>query len=115
MVDWYTPTTAQSEMNIRVTQKGLDAAREQCLRHKSLALTTAKPPTESFAQGVVMQALANKNASQAAGGDGDEMGGETNRVRVFPMDKKVQALLIIPTPDADDETRDTGRVGSLIG
>lgn len=112
---WYTASTATTEMNVKVTQKGLDAAREQCLRFKGLALDTETPPSESFAQGVVLQALANKQAAQASGGDADETGGETNRVRLFPMDKKIQALLIIPSPDPDNAGRDTGRVGSLIG
>lgn len=111
---WYTADTALSQLNIKVTDKGLTAAREQCLRFKGLALDTELAPSESFAQGVVYQALANKNSAQATG-ETDEIGGETNRVRVFPMDKKVQAMLIIPSADPADPTRDTGRVGSLIG
>lgn len=112
---WYTSSTAQTEMSIKVTQKGLDAAKEQCLRFKGLALDTAAPPSESFAQGVVMQALANRHSAQASAGDDDAIGGESNRVRLFPMDKKIQALLIIPSPDPDNAARDTGRVDSLIG
>jgi|GEM_PF-4838360 len=96
MPTWYTPDDAQSELGIRVSQRQLDAAREQCLRIKGLALTLPTPPSESFAQGVVYQALANKQASQAA--PGDEMGGEINGVRVYPLDRKILAMLIIPAP-----------------
>ncbi|MFD8769553.1 hypothetical protein [Microbacterium oxydans] len=110
---WYTSAEAKSELGIHVSAKQLDAAQEQCLRIKGLALTTATPPTESFAQGVAYQALANKQASQAA--PNDEMGGETNSVRVYPLDKKILAMLIIPSDDVDDAARDRGHVGSLIG
>lgn len=109
---WYTSETAKSEHNISVSTKQLAAAQEQCLRIKGLAITTQTPPSESFAQGVVFQALANKQAAQAA--PGDEMGGETNSVRVFPLDRKILAMLIIPVPSADG-TRDSGYVRSLIG
>jgi hypothetical protein len=110
---WYTATNAKSDLGIAVSAKQLAMAQEECLRFRGLALTTAVPPTESFAQGVVYQALANKQSSQAA--PNDETGNETNSVRVYPMDKKIQAMLIIPDTDPDDTTRDRGRVRSLIG
>lgn len=113
MTAWYTPENALNDLGIKVSGKQLAAAQEQCLRIKGLALDTATAPTESFAQGVAYQALANKQASQAS--VGDELGGETQRVRVTPLDHKIMSMLIIPTPNADDPTRDTGRVDSLIG
>lgn len=109
---WYTASTARSELNIAVSERGLAAAQEQCLRFKGLALTTDAPPTESFAQGVVLQALANKQAAQA--GPTDEMGGETQAVRLYSFDRRIRELLILPGEDADD-THDHGRVRSLIG
>lgn len=112
-LEWYTAGTAKSELNITVSSRGLAAAQEQCLQKKGLAITTATPPTESFAQGVVLQALANKQASQAS--VNDEMGGEGNSVRVYPFDRKIMALLIVPNQDGDDDHRDHGRVRSLIG
>lgn len=114
MTAWYTPENALSDLGIKVSTKQLAAAREQCLRVKGLALDTETAPTESFAQGVAYQALANKQASQAAVAT-DDLGGETNRVSVFPLDSKIMSMLIIPAPDANDPTRDTGRVDSLIG
>ncbi|MGN7978110.1 hypothetical protein ACTJJ4_11080 [Microbacterium sp. 22195] len=113
MTAWYTPDKAKSDLGISVSAKQLAAAQEQCLRIKGLAFDTTEAPTESFAQGVAYQALANKQASQASAGD--ELGGETQRVRVTPLDFKIMSMLIIPAPDADDPTRDAGRVGSLIG
>lgn len=110
---WYSAGNAQNELNIKVTAKGLAAAQEQCLRIKGLSLTTTAPPTESFAQGVVLQALANKQAGQVA--PTDDMGGETNSVRVQPFDRKIMALLILPDEDSDDDPHDHGRVRSLIG
>jgi hypothetical protein len=96
MPTWYTASTAKSDLGITVSEKQLAAAREQCLRVKGLSLWTPAPPTESFAQGVVYQALANKQASQVA--TTDELGGEINGVRVYPLDAKIMALLIIPAP-----------------
>lgn len=113
MTAWYTSENAKTDLGINVSEKQLAAAREQCLRVKGLAIDTAAAPTESFAQGVAYQALANKQASQAS--VGDELGGETQRVRVTPLDFKIMSMLIIPAHDADDATLDTGRVGSLIG
>lgn len=110
---WYTSSNALSDLGIKVSDKQLAAAREQCLRVKGLALDTTPSPSESFAQGVVYQALANKQASQVA--STDELGGETNRVRVTPLDWKILSMLIIPAPDEDDPTRDTSHVASLIG
>lgn len=110
---WHTPETAQTQLGVVVTQAGLDVAREQCLRIKSLSLTTAAPPTASFAQGVVFQALANKQSTQAD--TGDEYGNATARVRLYPYDRKIMSLLIIPDPDPDDATRDRGYIGGLIG
>lgn len=113
MPTWYTPPNAKSDLGITVSAKQLAAAQEQCLRFKGLALTTAVPPSESFAQGVVYQALANKQASQVTAAD--DLGGETNGVRVFPMDKKITGMLIIPSTDPTDPTRDRGHIDSLIG
>lgn len=110
---WYSQTTAKSQLNLTVSDKGLAAAQEQCLRIRSLSLTTAEAPSESFAQGVVYQALAN---AQAASADStDEVGMSTNGVRLYPLDRKIQAMLIIPDTDPDDATRDTGYVSSLVG
>lgn len=110
---WYTPQTAESDLGIKVSAKQLATAQEQCLRVKGLALTTAQAPSESFAQGVVYQALANRQASQAS--PAGDLGGEANRVNVTPLDWKILSMLIIPSPDADDPTRDAGHVGTLIG
>lgn len=113
MPDWYTPDTARTALNVTVTVAGLAAAQEQCLRIRGLALNTAQAPTASFAQGVVFQALANAQASQAD--PSDEIGMASNGVRLYPLDRKVMALLITSNTDPDDPTRDTGYVGSLVG
>ena len=113
---WYTADNARSDLAIVVTEKGLSAAREQCLQRLGLPITLAVPPSESFAQGVVYQALANRQATQAD--TGDEYGRAQGGVRLYPFDKKIMALLIIPSPVVDDEgtaTGDNGRVRSLIG
>lgn len=113
MTAWYTAATAKSNLGITVSEKQLAAAQEQCLRIKGLALDTSAAPSESFAQGVVYQALANKQA--AAASPTGELGGETYRVNVTPLDWKILSMLIIPAPDPDDPTRDLGHVGTLIG
>jgi hypothetical protein len=95
-VPWYTAATAKSELNLTVTTAGLDVAREQCLRVKGLALTTLEAPSKSFAQGVVFQALANAQSAKAD--ERDEFGSVTNGVRLYPMDRKILAMLIIPSP-----------------
>jgi hypothetical protein len=113
---WYTATSAKSTLNIAVTDAGLAVAQEQCLRVKGLALSTLTPPSASFAQGVVYQALANKQASQAS--TEDDFGGGPQPVRLYPLDKKIMSMLIVPSPvtdDADAEIGDNGFVGSLIG
>ncbi|WP_341934720.1 hypothetical protein MRBLWO14_000292 [Microbacterium sp. LWO14-1.2] len=110
---WYTAGDAKSELNITVSSRGLAAAQEECLRIKGLAITTATPPSASFALGVVYQALANKQS--AAAGTNDETGGETNSVRLYPFDRKIMGLLIVPNQDGDDDPHDHGRVRSLIG
>lgn len=110
---WYTPETAKTALNLAVTPAGLAAAQEQCLRIRSLSLTTPEPPSESFAQGVVYQALANAQASQVD--TTDEIGMASNGVRLYPLDRKIMALLIIPSPDPDNDGRDTGYVRSLVG
>jgi len=93
---WHTAETARTDLGITVSDRQLAAAREQCLRIKGLSLSTPIPPSESFAQGVVYQALANKQASQASAGG--ELGGETSRVNVTPLDGKIMSMLIIPAP-----------------
>ncbi|OJU42021.1 MAG: hypothetical protein BGN97_04505 [Microbacterium sp. 69-10] len=113
MTAWYSATTAKSDLGISVSDKQLAAAQEQCLRIKGLALDTAASPSESFAQGVVYQALANKQASQASAAG--ELGSDTNRVNVTPLDYKILSMLIIPAPDPDDPARDLGHIGTLIG
>ncbi|WP_345751382.1 hypothetical protein [Microbacterium rhizophilus] len=113
---WYDALTAHSALAISVTDKGLAAAREQCLRVKGLPLDLAAPPSESFAQGVVYQALANRNATAVGQAGTDEWGIGDNTVQLRPLDGKIMALLIIPRPDATDSpTADRGRVGSMIG
>ncbi|MCC2034121.1 hypothetical protein [Microbacterium allomyrinae] len=109
---WLTPDTAKSQLNITVTQLGLDVAREECLSKRGLAITTTPPPSTSFAVGVVYQALANKQAASA--NSNDEMGGE-NSVRLYPFDRKIMAMLIVPDVDDDDPEHDHSRVRSLIG
>lgn len=113
MTAWYTPETAKNTLGITVSAKQLAAAQEQCLRVKGLALTTAPAPSESFAQGVVYQALANKQAAQAS--SAGDLGGETQRVNVTPLDWKILSMLIVPSSDVDDPARDTSHIGSLIG
>lgn len=113
MPAWYTAATAKADLNVTVTTKGLAAAQEQCLRVRGLALDTASAPSESFAQGVVYQALANAQAAQAD--QGDEWGSATNGVRLYPMDKKIVALLIIPATSEDAPGTDFGYVRSLVG
>ncbi|QMU97982.1 hypothetical protein FVO59_12800 [Microbacterium esteraromaticum] len=113
MIDWYTPESAKTALGISVSAKQLAAAQEQCLRVKGLSLTATTAPSESFAQGVVYQALANKQT--AAASPAGDLGGETNRVNVAPLDWKILSMLIVPAPDAGDPTRDTSHVGSLIG
>lgn len=108
---WLDSATARTKYNIVVTDHGLAVAREQCLREVGLALDTERPPSASFALGVAYQALANWQSTQAVEDDG--FGGSTNTVRLYPMDKKIRGLLIIPEPD--DDGRDLGRVHSLIG
>lgn len=113
---WYTADTARSELAIVVTGKGLAVAQEQCLQRLGLPLTLTVPPSESFAQGVVYQALANKQATQAD--TTDEYGSTQGGVRLYPFDKKIMSMLIVPSPVVDDEgtaTGDNGRVRSLIG
>jgi len=113
---WYTADSAKSELVITVTAASLAVAQEQCLQVKGLPLDLAKPPSASFAQGVVYQALANRQAAQAV--QSDELG-NTNTIRLYPYDKKIMSMLIVPAPvyDADGETMigDRSRVGSLIG
>ncbi|KZE91182.1 hypothetical protein [Microbacterium sp. TNHR37B] len=113
---WHTPESAKSSFNVTVTAAGLASAREQCLRVKGLSLTLDAPPSASFAQGVVFQALANKQATQA-GVVNDEYGSEAQSVALRPLDGKIMALLIVPSPVTVDGTvvGDRGRVGSLIG
>ena len=110
---WYTASNAKTELNLVVTAKGLAAAQEQCLRAKGLALNTAAAPSELFAQGVVYQALANKQAAAAA--PNDEIGAASNGVRLYPLEKRIMAMLIIPAPVDGDTARDAGHVRSLVG
>ena len=111
-LEWLTADQARTLHSIVVNDAGLAIAREQCLRYAGLALDTPAPPSASFALGVVYQALANFQATQVQADD-DVFGGPTNTVRLYPLDRKIQALLIIPDPD--DNGRDHGRVSSLIG
>lgn len=117
MPTWYDASTAQSTLNIVVTDAGLDVAREECLRIKGLPLTLAAPPTESFAQGVVYQALANKQATQV-GQDDTYGGGDAPAVQLRPFDGKIMGMLIIPSPVTDEDgtvTGDDGRIRSMVG
>lgn len=112
-LQWPTTATAKSDFNIAATEAQLVTARQECLRAVGLALDTAEPPSESFREGVAMQALANQHSTQAD--MTDYAGGETNGVRLYPMSKQIRAKLIIPDPDPDDTGRDRGLVRSLIG
>ncbi len=116
---WHTPASAKTAFNVVVTADGLASAQEQCLRVRGLPLELDTPPSRSFAQGVVYQALANRQATQVGAAGTDEYGSENATVTLRPMDGKIMALLIVPDPIyADDGTTvigDRGRVASLIG
>lgn len=116
---WHTPDTARAAFNVNVTAAGLVAAREQCLRVRGLPLDLTDPPTASFAQGVVYQALANKQATQVGATGLDEYGSENATVALRPLDGKIMSLLIIPDPvygeDGETVIGDRGRVASMIG
>lgn len=114
---WYDASTAQTALNIVVTDAGLLAARQECLRIKGQPLDLAAPPTEAFAQGVVYQALANKQATMV--GQSDTYGdGDAPAVQLRPFDGKIMGLLIIPSPVTDEDgtvTGDAGRVRGMVG
>lgn len=110
---WKPAATVKTDYNITVTDAQLATARVECLRAKGLALDTATPPSPPFEEGVAMQALANRQATQV--NNDDEMGSQSNGVRLYPFCKAIMSKLIIPSPDADDATRDNGYVRSLIG
>lgn len=111
---WHDPASAKTALGISVSDAQLNLAREECLHRRGLVATLAEPPSQSFADGVVYQALANKQSSQA--NSNDEMGGNDNSVRLYPFDKKIQAMLIVPDSFAiTDEIRDHSYVRSLVG
>ena len=109
---WHTAETAKSTLGIVVLPGHLAVAQEELLTRKGLAIDTDAPPSVSFAAAVVYQALANRQASQAS--TSDDLGGE-NAVRLYPFDKKIMAMCIVPDVDEDDPTIDHGFVRSLIG
>lgn len=108
---WPNGAAARTDYNIVATDAQLATAREECLRAVGLSLDTLAPPSASFREGVCMQALANQQSTQAD--TTDWAGGETNGVRLYPMDKKIRSKLIVP--DDDGEGGDHGLVRSLIG
>lgn len=109
---WHTTGTAKADLGITVQPAHLAIAKEELLIRKGLAIGTATPPSESFAAAVVYQALANKQASQAS--TSDDLGGD-NAVRLYPFDKKIMSMCIVPDVDVDDPTIDHSYVRSLIG
>lgn len=111
-LNWHTVSTAKSELGIVVLSGQLEVAQEQLLNRKGLASTLAAPPSKAFAAAVVYQALANRQASQAS--SNDDTGGE-NAVRLYPFDKKIMAMCVVPDIDVDDPTIDHSYVRSLIG
>lgn len=110
---WKNAATVKTNYGITVTDAQLATARTECLRTKSLNLDTTTPPSDAFEEGVAMQALANRLATQA--NVDDESGSQQYGVRLYPFCKAILSKLIIPSPDADDATRDTGYVRSLVG
>lgn len=110
---WKNAATVKADYNITVTDAQLKTAREECLRAKGLALSTASPPTAAFEEGVAMQALANRQATQAS--NDDEMGSQAGGVRLYPFCRAITSKLIIAAPDPDNATRDVGYVRSLVG
>lgn len=110
---WANPEQARTDYKVTATQAQLDTAREECLRAVGLALNTPTPPSVSFREGVVLQALANQYVTQ--GDAQDETGMINQGVRLYPLGKAIRSKLIVPSPDADDDTRDDGLVRSLIG
>jgi hypothetical protein len=110
---WKTAATVKTDYVITVSDAQLLTARQECLRAKGLALSTAEPPSEAFQEGVAMQALANRQATQA--NVDDEAGSQSYGVRLYPFCRAIMSKLIIPSPDADDATRDVGYVRSLVG
>jgi len=110
---WKTAAEVKTAYNIAVTDAQLKTARAECLRVKGLSLDTAEPPSDAFQEGVAMQALANRQATQV--NVDDEMGAQAGGVRLYPFSRVILAKLIIPSPDPDDDTRDNGFVRSLVG
>lgn len=93
---WKNAATVKTDYNITVTEAQLKTARQECLRTKGLALTTDTPPSDAFEEGVAMQALANRQSTQA--GVSDEMGSQSEGVRLYPFCRAIIAKLIIPSP-----------------
>lgn len=110
---WPDAAAAFTDYGVTVTDAQLETARQECLRELGLALDTATPPTVAFREGVALQALANRHATQAD--STDYTGAEFAGVRLYPMCKLIRNKLITSSPDADDATRDLGRVRGLIG
>ncbi len=110
---WKVAAQVKADYAITVTDAQLLTARGECLRVKGLALDTEEPPHPSWDEGVAMQALANRQATQAD--PADEFGAQAGGVQLRPFGAAVMSKLIIPKPDPDDPTRDTGRTGSLVG
>lgn len=93
---WKTAATVKADYNITVTDAQLKTARQECLRVKGLVLTTDTPPSDAFEEGVAMQALANRQATQA--NTADEMGAQSEGVRLYPFCRAIMSKLIIPSP-----------------
>lgn len=93
---WKNADAVKTDYNITVTNAQLQTARQECLRVKGLALTTDTPPSSAFEEGVAMQALANRQSTQAS--VTDEMGSQSEGVRLYPFCRAIMAKLIIPSP-----------------
>jgi hypothetical protein len=110
---WKTAAEVKTDFNIAVTDAQLQSARTELLHARGLALTTATAPSPSWEEGVAMQALANRMATQA--NLDDESGSQSSGVRLYPFCKAIMSKLIVASPDEDDASRDTGYVRSLVG
>lgn len=110
---WKTAAQVKTDYVITVTDAQLQTAREECLRFKGIAITTPEPPSASFQEGVALQALANRQATQAD--STDEFGAQASGVRLYSFSKTIVSKLIIPSPDPDHPETDTGYVRSLVG
>lgn len=114
---WMTAAQALAQLNLKVTEHGVKIAREQLLQRVGLPLDLEQAPSLTFASAPVYQALANAQAATAV--QADDFGSPSSSVRLYPFDKKIMSMCIIPAPTAPDAdgkpTRDAGHVRSLLG